>query len=76
MPTPAQSRAVDTSNMRRISAPLPVQPPPQMPPDLPQHLKLSPVFISSLPAMSTDVDGITRQFYGKTIVPTRRSILP
>jgi hypothetical protein len=52
----------------------PIKPP--LPPEPPQHLKLSPVFISSMPAMSTDVDGITRQFYGRPNLPTRRVITP
>jgi hypothetical protein len=46
------------------------------PPTLPEHLAQSRVMISSLPSISTNVDGITKQFYGGANVPTRRLILP
>jgi len=51
---------------------------PQQPlvPVLPQHLRQSSVMISSLPAISTDVDGITRQFEGGSANPTRRLVVP
>jgi hypothetical protein len=39
---------------------------------LPSHLTRSPVMISSLPAISTNVDGITRQFYNPRGLPSRR----
>jgi hypothetical protein len=39
-------------------------------------LRRSTVMISSLPSISTDVDGITRQFYGGRALPTRRLIQP
>jgi len=42
----------------------------------PAHLTPSTVMISSLPAIATDVDGITRQFYRKGGLPTRRLINP
>jgi len=75
MPSAMKARSVDMSNLRRVQYQANEPAPPQAPPDQPAHLKLSPVFITSLPAMSTDVDGITRQFYGR-VVPTRRSLLP
>jgi hypothetical protein len=34
------------------------------------------LMISSLPSISTNVDGIVRQFYGGRPLPTRRLILP
>jgi hypothetical protein len=45
-------------------------------PELPIVIRRSPVMISSLPSIATDVDGIARQFYGGPHVPTRRLILP
>lgn len=45
----------------------------------PQHpvvVRRSPVMISSLPSISTDVDGVSRQFYDGPNIPTRRLILP
>lgn len=42
------------------------------PPVSPAHLTASTVMISSLPAIATTVDGITRQFYAHPTVPTRR----
>jgi hypothetical protein len=45
----------------------------QHPPIEAPNLRRSQVMISSLPSISTDVDGITRQFYGGTRnFPTRR----
>lgn len=73
MPTPQQSRGVDTTRLFRrqpgpIATPIVSQ--------LPVHLMQSPVMISSLPSISTVVDGITRQFYGARQLPTRRGYLP
>jgi hypothetical protein len=48
--------------------------PPQAP-VLPAHLEQSPFMLSSLPPISTNVDGITRQFYGSSL-PVRRIITP
>lgn len=45
-------------------------------PELPIAIRRSPVMISSLPSIATDVDGVARQFYGGPHVPTRRLILP
>lgn len=45
-------------------------------PQLPSHLLPLPVRISGLPSISTDVDGITRQFYTTNNLPQRRLILP
>lgn len=42
----------------------------------PAHLTPSPVMISSLPSISTGVEGITRQFYGRRNLPQRRLVLP
>jgi hypothetical protein len=42
------------------------------PPVLPSHLLRSPVMLSSLPAITTTVDGITRQFYNPRGLPSRR----
>lgn len=54
--------------------PVPTMVPPA--PVIPAHLQQSSVMISSLPSISTSVDGIIRQFYGGARVPTRRLILP
>jgi hypothetical protein len=56
---------------------MPVQPAPvpPIPTPLPAHLVPSSVMISSLPALGTDVDGITRQFYPNNN-PTRRLVVP
>lgn len=56
-----------------------IEPPPtinQHPPVLPPHLGVSSTMISSLPAISTSLDGPTRQFYRRISVPTRRIALP
>jgi hypothetical protein len=79
MATPMQSRSVDTSRLirkvpRAIATPRTEQP--QLPAQLPAHLTQSTVMISSLPAISTIVDGTTRQFYGGRGLPTRRGFLP
>lgn len=76
MPTAAQSRAVDISNLRRVR-PQP-EPRPQQPsaPELPHYLTQSTVMIASLPPMgTTPTDSALRQFYGATL-PTRRVLLP
>lgn len=51
-------------------------PAPQHPPVLPPYLGPSSTMISSLPAISTSLDGATRQFYRRISVPTRRIALP
>jgi hypothetical protein len=56
--------------------PIARQVPINLPPEPPIVIRRSPVMISSLPAISTDVDGIARQFYGGQNAPTRRLILP
>lgn len=77
MPTAARSRAVDVSRLRRIPHMPPIAAPVHMPPIETHHLTQSPVMISSLPSISTQVDGITRQFYGASgNVPMRRVLLP
>lgn len=47
-----------------------------MPDQLPYNLKQSSVMISSVPAIASGVEGITRQFYGGRALPTRRLINP
>lgn len=49
---------------------------PSLPPEPPIVIRRSPVLISSLPIISTNVDGITRQFYGGRTLPMRRLITP
>lgn len=49
---------------------------PSLPPQLPIAIRRSPVMISSLPPISTNVDGVLRQFYGGQNVPTRRLVTP
>jgi hypothetical protein len=77
MPTPAQSRSVDVTRMiRKLPGQGPVAIATPVLPQVPAHLIQSTVMISSLPAISTVVDGITRQFYGARGLPTRRGYLP
>jgi hypothetical protein len=56
------------------SGPEPFRPMPA--PEPPTGIARSAVMISSLPAVSTYVDGILRQFYGGPRVPTRRILGP
>jgi len=56
-----------------IAHPEPYRPSPA--PEPPIAIRQSPVLISSLPAISTNVDGIVRQFYLKNL-PTRRIVIP
>lgn len=49
---------------------------PALPPEPPIAIRRSSVLISSLPIISTNVDGITRQFYGGRTLPMRRLITP
>lgn len=66
---------LDSSRYRNIS---PAAQPEQIQhaPIQPAYLSKSAVMISSLPSIATTVDGITRQFYGRGNLPTRRLILP
>ena len=76
MPTAARSRAVDVSRLQRKLPSSPIATPIVPPMDM-HYLTQSPVMISSLPSISTNVDGITRQFYGGSgSVPMRRVLLP
>lgn len=59
-----------------VNAPIPGLPGIGAPPSLPVHLMPSPVRISGLPSISTNVDGITRMFYPANNLPQRRLILP
>ena len=45
-------------------------------PEPPVGIRRSPVLISSLPIISTSVDGVLRQFYGGPNFPTRRISTP
>lgn len=56
--------------------PVTLRPQPVSSPALPPTLARSSVMISSLPSISTNVDGILRQFYGGRSLPMRRLILP
>lgn len=48
---------------------------PMAPPE-PIAIRRSPVMISSLPPISTNVDGVIRQFYGGGNFPSRRLVGP
>ena len=75
MPSLAASRiALDPDRYRPKQPISPVQP--ILTPTLPADLTPSSVMISSLPGIYTNVDGITRQFNGRSTVPTRRLISP
>jgi hypothetical protein len=83
MPTLSKSRKpLDPSRYRRIDQPRgnPIEThvpfAPHLPPEPPVVIRRSPVMISSLPSIATNVDGIARQFYGGPNVPTRRLVLP
>jgi hypothetical protein len=74
--TPQQSRSIDTSTLHRVQPARPVSIATPIVPKLPDHLTQSTVMISSLPSISTNVDGITRQFYGGRTLPVRRLVRP
>jgi hypothetical protein len=60
-----------------VAHPEPVLPFRPMPaPEQPVAIRRSPVMISSLPIISTNVDGVLRQFYGGGHFPTRRLVNP
>jgi hypothetical protein len=78
MPSLNASLGVSVSNRIRSSGSpaRPVGMPTPAPP-LPTNLSQSTIMLSSLPSIATNVDGITRQFYGTgRNLPTRRLILP
>ena len=79
MPTLSQSRMpIDPDHYRRIDPQRPVGGPERpiaSAPQWPIHIRQSPVMISSLPSISTNGDGLARQFYGGANVPTRRAML-
>lgn len=54
----------------------PVMANPVSSPVLATSLQRSTAMISSIPSISTNVDGIVRQFYGGRSLPTRRLIQP
>jgi hypothetical protein len=67
----------DPKRYERITPNAPRQAPPFMPmpaPEPPPGLRRSPGMISSLPIISTNVDGVIRQFYGGPNFPTRRLV--
>jgi hypothetical protein len=67
----ASAVSLDPQQYRHV-APTQV-PEQQLPPVLPAHLVQSTVMISSMPSIVTNVDGITRQFYGcSRTTPMRR----
>jgi hypothetical protein len=75
MPSLNDRRVVaDPIRYKMGSAPAPQMPSVSFPPApmLPSHLTRSPVMLSSLPAIATNVDGITRQFYNPRGLPQRR----
>lgn len=77
MPTVAASRAASLRNRVKVSDPIQrVKNPVSMPTPVPYNLAQSTIMISSLPSIATNVDGVTRQFYGGRPLPTRRLILP
>jgi hypothetical protein len=57
-----------------VARPEPYRPMPA--PESPVAIRRSPVMISSLPPISTSVDGVMRQFYGGPNFPTRRLVSP
>ena len=71
----ASAITLDPSRYRPIT---PTAPPFQInpAPEPPTVIRRSSVMISSMPSIATDVDGVSRQFYGGPNVPTRRLILP
>jgi len=72
-----QASAVELNPERYTPATVPTQAQaPHNAPLMPDHLLQSSIMVSSLPAIATSVDGITRQFYGSGRFPTRRLILP
>ena len=74
---------LDKSSYRRID-PKPVAGQPERPlpfipmpsPEQPISIRRSPVMLSSLPPISTNVDGVTRQYYGGGRFPSRRLVGP
>lgn len=84
MPTANQARSVSLRG-RPVTGPtlatgsgMPVAvstlPPVHIDP-VPPHLTRNTMMLSSLPSVSTDTDGITRQFYTNRNLPTRRLVL-
>jgi hypothetical protein len=68
---------LDPKRYERIDPHAPVAQPvepfrPNPAPQPPVAIRRSTVMISSLPIISTNVDGVMRQFYGGPNVPTRR----
>lgn len=73
---PARYRRIDPKGpvSGAPSRAIPFQPMPA--PEPPIAIRRSPVMISSLPIISTSVDGVLRQFYGGGRFPTRRLVNP
>lgn len=49
---------------------------PALPPVMPEHLVANSMMLTSLPAVSTTLDGATRQFFRGVNLPVRRVSLP
>ena len=69
---------LDAKRYQRLDphAPPPAPFLPMPAPELPLGIRRSPFMVSSLPAISTSVEGVLRQFYGGQNVPTRRLVNP
>jgi hypothetical protein len=69
--------ALDPKRYQRVDPHPPVAEPfrPNPAPEPPITIRRSSVFLSSLPPISTEVDGILRQFYGGSL-PMRRLVNP
>ena len=57
---------------RPVKGPIEAPFTPMPAPEFPTGLKRSTVMLSSLPIISTNVDGVIRQFYGGPNFPSRR----
>ena len=74
---PKRYQRVDPPTQRLRGGPAEPEPFRPMPaPEPPVGIRRSPVMISSLPIISTNVDGVMRQFYGGPNFPTRRLVSP
>jgi hypothetical protein len=70
---------LDPKRYERIDPRVPQRSPvapflPMPAPEPPLAIRRSPVMISSLPPISSSVDGVLRQFYGGANFPTRRLV--
>jgi hypothetical protein len=69
---------LDPQRYQRLDLGAPTAEPfrPMPAPESPVAIRRSPVMVSSLPPISTYVDGVMRQFYGGANFPTRRLVNP